>query len=164
MLAIGVQAVDVLLEQLTDECLTLVGSPSRSSCSGVRSGGALVKRSLPSTRSVSLLTARVFVLRRPFSNVRVKSSWLSASSLVPKRAVSSSASSRSYQAWSMLSCENSSIASRYSRITRSTMALRRPAGRSMSRPAISMLAAIRLMSHSHGPGSVSSKSLGPNSR
>ena len=64
----------------------------------------------------------------------------------------------------MLSSENSRIASRYSRITRSTMALRRPAGRSMSRPAISMLAAIRLMSHSHGPGSVSSKSLGPNSR
>ncbi len=34
----------------------------------------------------------------------------------------------------------------------------------MSRPAISMLAAIRFTSHSQGPGSVSSKSLGPNTR
>jgi hypothetical protein len=35
------------------------------------------------------------------------------------------------------------------------------AGRPTSRPAISTLAAIRLTSHSHGPGSVSSKSFGP---
>ena len=51
--------------------------------------------------------------------------------------------------------------SRYSRTQSLTIRARRSAGSPTSRPAISALAAIRLTSHSHGPGSVSSKSFGP---
>ena len=47
------------------------------------------------------------------------------------------------------------IASRYERTAASTASRRAAGARSSSRPAIATLAASRLTSHSHGPGSVS---------
>ena len=68
---------------------------------------------------------------------------------------------RSYQTSRWLCFAKPRIPSRYSRTQSVTIHCRRSAASPMSRPAISALAAMRLTSHSHGPGSVSSKSLGP---
>ena len=54
---------------------------------------------------------------------------------------------------------NSRIARRYAATAASTIPRRSFAAKLRDRPAISRLVASRLTSHSHGPGSVSSKSL-----
>ena len=65
----------------------------------------------------------------------------------------------SYQASSVLISADARIWPRYS-ATQAVTTSRRSAGANpRSRPATSMLAARRFTSHSHGPGSVSSKSL-----
>jgi hypothetical protein len=57
----------------------------------------------------------------------------------------------------------SCMAVRYAPTTASRTLLRSLAENPLSRPAMAKLAASRFTSHSHGPGSVSSKSLSPNS-
>ena len=134
--------------------------PSKSSRSGTSRGGALRKRSSPSTRSVSFASARRLVLRRAFANGLENRSRPLGPSLPPKRATSSLALRRSYQTLRWLSRAKPRIATRYSLTQSVTILRRRWVGSPTSRPAISTLAAIRLTSHSHGPGSVSSKSFG----
>ena len=134
---------------------------SNSSRSGTSSGGTLRKRSSPSTRSVSFLTARRLVLRRALANGFANTIRPFLPSFPPKRSTSSLALRRSYQTSRWLSFAKPRIPSRYSRTQAVTIRCRRSAGSPTSRPAISTLAAIRLTSHSHGPGSVSSKSFGP---
>ena len=112
--------------------------------------------------SVSFLTARRLVLCRALANGAANSTRPSFPRRPPKRLASSLALMRSYQTSRWLMRAKPRIASRYSRTQSRTSCSRRFGGKPMSRPAISTLAAIRLTSHSHGPGSVSSKSLGPN--
>ncbi len=133
---------------------------SNSSRSGTSSGGTLRKRSSPSTRSVSFLTARRLVLRRALANGLANTIRPFAPSSPPKRSTSSLAFRRSYQTsrWLSPRTRASPRGTRARRRARSAVGVRR--ARPTSRPAISALAAIRLTSHSHGPGSVSSKSLG----
>ena len=123
-----------------------------SSRIGTSSGGTWLKRSSPSTRSVSFLTARRLVLRRALANGRANSIRPLPLSLPPKRSTISLAVRRSYQTSRWLRPAKARIASRYSRTQSSTIHRRRSAGSPTSRPAISALAAIRLTSHSHGPG------------
>ncbi len=70
-----------------------------------------------------------------------------------------SASRRVYQRSMARFSAISIIPSRYARTLVRTIARRVAASKPRSRPAASKLAARRLTSHSHGPGSVSSKSL-----
>ena len=74
-----------------------------------------------------------------------------------------SASRWSYQASSVFIAAEARIWTRYWAAHASTMSRRSAAANPRSRPATSMLAARRFTSHSHGPGSVSSKSLMSNS-
>ena len=75
----------------------LASDASKSSRKGTSNGGALRKRSSPSTRSVSLASARRLVLRRAFANGLENRIRLLDPSRPPKRATSSLAFRRSYQ-------------------------------------------------------------------
>ena len=79
---------------------------SKSSRKGTSSGGTLRKRSSPSTRSVSFLTARRLVLRRALANGFANTIRPLAPSLPPKRSTSSLAVRRSYQTSRWLSSAN----------------------------------------------------------
>jgi hypothetical protein len=128
---------------------------------GTSSGGTLRKRNSPSTRSVSFLTARRLVLRGALTNGLANEIRPFAPSFPASRSTSSLAARRSYQTSRWLSFAKPRIPSRYSRTQALTIRLRWSVVSPTSRPAISTLAAMRLTSHSHGPGSVSSKSFGP---
>ena len=67
-------------------------------------------------------------------------------------------SSRAYHTSMLAISANRAMLSRYSRTTVSRMSRRAAGSMPRSRMATSKLAASRLTSHSHGPGSVSSKS------
>ena len=75
------------------------------------------------------------------------------------RASSSSTSSRAYQTSSFRIPAQSCMASRYDAATARLVAARCASSKPRSRPATAKLAASLLMSHSNGPGRVSSKSL-----
>ena len=83
----------------------------------------------------------------------LRGAWPSA----PRR--SASTSMWAYQTSRLRAAANCCIRARYSATPAMTTARRSAGANPRSRPAISKLAASRLTSHSHGPGSVSSKSL-----
>ena len=143
-----------------DLCSTSrLSSSGSSSSSGTSSGGSLTIRSSPSTVWVSLSSARRLSLLRalatPFSTRFDRLGVLgSAAPAAPSRRRAARTRPRG------CASRRSSASPRGRRAPRSRTAARRSLRlKPFSRPAISKLAASRLTSHSHGPGSVSSKSL-----
>ncbi len=139
------------------------------SSSGTISGGSGTKRSLPSISSASLVSTRVLSRVRALATSRAvcSTSFLptcSSPTCVCIHAIRSATRMCSYHASSAPMRAAPSIVSRYP-CTPAITTSRRSAGvNPRSRPQISRLAARRFTSHSHGPGSVSSKSLMSNSR
>ena len=126
---------------------------------GTTSGGLEAMRSsLPATRvsrsnacSLSRVSALRTALRFRFSSWRGKRFWYSAMAV--------SMSSRAYQTSRLPCAAKSIIAIRYDCASSRMIAYRFAGEKPSARPAISKLVARRLRSHSHGPGSVSSKSV-----
>ena len=142
---------------------TVVPGPARSSI-GTISGGSATIRGSPSTLPVRFANTRIWSRVRAFA----MSPAASFASRLPRRfAITSpsiqsmirSASRWSYQASSVVISADARICRRYSPTQAMTIDRRSREPNPRSRPATSKLAARRFTSHSHGPGSVSSKSL-----
>ena len=153
----------------TTECMYATSS-SRSATSATRSpigmisGGSATMRSSPSISSVRFAKTRAWSRVRAFA----RSCSTSAASFLPRRFSLTSArtnsitwltSTESYHASSVRIPAVCRITMRYSATHATTIARRSAGSNPRSRPRTSKLAASRFTSHSHGPGSVSSKSL-----
>ena len=137
------------------------GALARSSI-GTISGGSATIRASPSTTCVSLEKADMLSLVRALASafsVRLTCLGLSCE---PSSLSVVSMSRWAYQTSRFFIAAKPAIAVRYSSTVSSTICSWSLTGKPLSRAAISMLAARRLTSHSHGPGSVSSKSLTSN--
>ncbi len=129
----------------------------------IRGGSATICSSSPTT-PVRLEKTRMLSRVLAFA----RSCPASLASRLPRRfsrtsvrisAMMSSVFMCAYQTSSVGSSAASRMTSRYSRTAAVTISRRSSAPNPRSRPAISRLAVRRFRSHSHGPGSVSSKSL-----
>ena len=116
-------------------------------------------RGLPSTVWVSFSNARTLSFRRALATVLSKRLACCALTFLRSSSASSERSTRAYQRLALRMPAKPRIASRYWRAESRSIPRRCLALKPRSRPATAMLAASRLTSHSHGPGSVSSKSL-----
>ena len=116
-------------------------------------------RAAPSTSVVSLAKARMLSLRRDFVRFVCNRFTALVGSRFRNSSKISASSSRRYQRSRFPMAAYSRIDVRYSRAVASTTRRRTLSSNSRARAAISKLATSRLTSHSHGPGSVSSKSL-----
>ena len=126
---------------------------------GTTMGGFVAIRSVPSTLSASLASACRLSRERALSRARRASARVFSS---PARRTMSSASMREYQIASVAASANPAIASRYAAVAWTQARSRSFRVRPLLRPAIATLATRRCRSHSHGPGSVSSKSFRSN--
>ena len=140
-------------------CRSAAWRSGSSSSIGTISGGTLMNRSSPSTSCVSLESARTLSFARALRAARRSASMSCSLTSASNRAASSFSSRRAYQTARLPIAAKRRIAVRYSRTPAVTAARRLPGLRSCWRQTISTLVAMRLTSHSHGPGSVSSKSL-----
>ena len=116
-------------------------------------------RGTPSTSSVSLESARRWSLAYARAIRRSNACRSLRLTCSPACSRTASMSRRAYQSSRLRIPAKARIASRYERTAASTVERRTSVARSSSRPAMAMLAASRLTSHSHGPRAVSSKSL-----
>ena len=125
------------------------------------SGGRLLKRNSPSTTSASLPTTCRPVRARILAISLSIRAWLFFLAVV---CAMSSTSRYAYQTSSAGAAANRIMAARYAVAARQATAAAAWAPAPLSRAATVALATKRFTSHSHGPGSVSSKSLTSNTR
>ena len=116
-------------------------------------------RGWPSTTRVSLATACMLSLVRALATPASNALRWRAFICELSSARASSTSTRAYQTSRLSIPAKSRIACRYRATVAATISRRCLPGNPLPRAATSRLAASRLTSHSHGPGSVSSKSL-----
>ncbi len=139
-------------------------TPDATSSIGTISGGSLTIRGSPSTTSVSFENARMLSFERALAKFFSKRLTCFPLPCSATTLAICSTSMWAYQTSRLLIVAKFLIASRYARAAVVLTDRRCLASKPRSRPATAKLATSRFTSHSNGPGSVSSKSLTPNTR